>query len=51
MTPEWPEDEEIFEPTEDDRDPDAEREMQQSCADAMFDPWFRDAEHAQTWEG
>lgn len=44
----------IFEPTEDDRDDEAEAQMQQGKADldpenALYDPFFVSPEQAQEW--
>jgi hypothetical protein len=49
-----PPESEIFIPTEADRDHAAERQMRQGRSDldphnVLYDPWFRDAEHAQNW--
>lgn len=45
---------EIFIPSKEDRDPVAEEKMQQGREDlsednALYDPYFSDAEHAQDW--
>ncbi|HYF71374.1 MAG TPA: hypothetical protein VD864_01060 [Nocardioides sp.] len=46
---------EIFVPSEDDRDPDAESTMHMGKVDedpgnALHDPWFESPEQAQSWE-
>lgn len=45
---------EIFIPSAEDRDPEAEVQMQMGKAhldanNALYDPWFESAEHALTW--
>jgi hypothetical protein len=51
-----PGDEEIFVPSDDDLDPAANEQMQQGREDldpdnALYDPYFPDAEQASSWEG
>jgi hypothetical protein len=45
---------EIYEPSAEDRDPEAEAQMRMGRVDldgenALHDPWFRDPEHALNW--
>jgi hypothetical protein len=45
---------EIFEPTDQDHDPETVAQMQQGRSDidpenALYDPWFEDARQAQSW--
>lgn len=41
-------DDPVFIPTEDDRDPHAEAEMQLGKSESLADPWF-DTEEGQRW--
>ena len=45
------EDENIYVPTEEDRDPEAEEQMDAVAEGSLRDPWFESDEEALNWEG